>query len=115
MRLLILLVAASLAKADKLPAGSSYLPPTAASNGYGAPQASYGGANDDYYDDYEEDQQPSYSEDQVGHLAKRVLNQYQNGPIFLKNILSSIFYYGVNAIRSRAFFPRCISSFIRFD
>ena len=86
MRLLILLVAASLAKADKLPAGSSYLPPTAASNGYGAPQASYGGANDDYYDDYEEDQQPSYSEDQVGHLAKRVLDQYQNGPIFLKNI-----------------------------
>ena len=78
MRLLILLVAASLAKADKLPAGSSYLPPTAASNGYGAPQASYGGANDDYYDDYEEDQQPSYSEDQVGLLAKRVLDQYQN-------------------------------------
>ena len=66
MRLFVLLVAASLAKADKLPAGSSYLPPTAASNGYGAPQAAYGGGNDDYYDDYEEDQQPSYSEDQVG-------------------------------------------------
>ena len=50
--------------ADKLPAGSSYLPPTAASTGYGSPsaQASYG---DDYaYDDYE-DQQPSYSEEQV--------------------------------------------------
>ena len=71
MRRLIVLVAASLAKADKLPAGSSYLPPTAASNGYGAPQASYGGGNDDYYDDYEEDQQPSYSEDQVGHILPK--------------------------------------------
>lgn len=45
------------------PAGSSYLPPTAASTGYGAPggQPSYGGGNDDYYDDYEEPQ-ASYSE-----------------------------------------------------
>ena len=41
------------------PAGSSYLPPTAASTGYGSPQATYG--NDDYYDDYQ-DQQPAYSE-----------------------------------------------------
>ena len=53
--------------ADKLPAGSSYLPPNqAADSGYGAPngQAAYGGGND-YYDDYS-DQQPSYSEtDQV--------------------------------------------------
>jgi hypothetical protein len=52
---------------DKLPTGSSYLPPTPlpASNGYGAPaggQASYGGGSDDYsYDD----EIPAYSENQV--------------------------------------------------
>ena len=102
MRLLILLVAASLAKADKLPAGSSYLPPTAASNGYGAPQASYGGANDDYYDDYEEDQQPSYSEDQVGHLAKRVLDQYQN--LFKKHPLFHLLLWSRCNSVSRFFF-----------
>ena len=39
------------------PAGSSYLPPTAAApEAYGAP---------DYYDDYEEEPQASYSEPQV--------------------------------------------------
>ena len=39
------------------PAGSSYLPPTAAApEAYGAP---------DYYDDYEEETQASYSEPQV--------------------------------------------------
>lgn len=59
---------------DKLPAGSSYLPPTAASTGYGAPggQPSYGGGNDDYYEDYPEDQQPSYSENaQVSLFFKK--------------------------------------------
>ena len=50
-----LLVFGSVTLGDHAPAGSSYLPPTAATNGYGAP---------DYYDDYE-DQQPSYSEPQV--------------------------------------------------
>ena len=72
LQLLLIPVAASVVKGDHSasPAGSSYLPPTAASNGYGGPQASYGGGNDDYYDDYEEDQQPSYSENQVG-LAKK--------------------------------------------
>ena len=76
---LLILVAASMAKGDgdhSSPAGSSYLPPTAASNGYGAPQASYGGGND-YYDDYEEDQQPSYSENQVGTSPTALLNTKQ--------------------------------------
>ena len=53
---------------DKLPAGSSYLPPNgAASSGYGAPdgQAAYGGGSD-YYDDADySDEQASYSNDQV--------------------------------------------------
>lgn len=42
---------------SEAPAGSSYLPPTgAAPEAYGAP---------DYYDDYEEEPQASYSEPQV--------------------------------------------------
>ena len=46
---------------DKLPAGSSYLPPTAASSSYGAGngQRTYG---NDYYDEDYQDQQASYSE-----------------------------------------------------
>ena len=52
----------SVTLADKLPAGSSYLPPTAAQNGYGSPpQSSYGAADDYEYDD----NLASYSEPQV--------------------------------------------------
>ena len=50
-------------------AGASYLPPTAAAEGYGAPEAqdAYGGGQDDYaYDDYDAAaSQASYGEEQV--------------------------------------------------
>ena len=69
-RFFLLSVFGSLSLADKLPAGSSYLPPTAASTGYGAPsgQPSYGGGNDDYYDDLD-----SYGDNQVKFTFPRLL------------------------------------------
>ena len=72
----ILGIGASIGLADKAPAGSSYLPPTAASTGYGSPtggaQPSYG---EDYaaYDDYDQNAQASYG-DQVRRSTLNLLN-----------------------------------------
>ena len=69
-------------------AGASYLPPTAASEGYGAPegQDAYGGGQDDYaYEDYDaaasDASQASYGEEQVSQVqffSKQTFNEYGN-------------------------------------
>ena len=70
-------------------AGASYLPPTAASEGYGAPESqdAYGGGQDDYaYEDYDaaasDASQASYGEEQVSlHILK-------TSSLFFRNRLS---------------------------
>ena len=54
-------------------AGASYLPPTAASTGYGSPEG-----QDDYYDDYDAAaSQASYGEEQVSLQVQHNLYQVQ--------------------------------------
>ena len=100
----ILGIGASIGLADKAPAGSSYLPPTAASTGYGSPtggaQPSYGGEDYAAYDDYDQNAQASYG-DQVRRSTLYLLNpqirkilhinrqlSINDGPIF--NHMSSL-------------------------
>ena len=77
----ILGIGASIGLADKAPAGSSYLPPTAASTGYGSPtggaQPSYGGEDYAAYDDYDQNAQASYG-DQVRRSTLNLLTKSSN-------------------------------------